>query len=129
MNRALGSALLAGVLLAAAGCGARNQVKSEQGFLFTFYAMPRKISVGESRVGLRVQDRDYRIIGAAEVRLQVVDPEGRSQEALAMAPGMGRDFRAQVLWPLAGNYRLRFRVVPEGQPAPVEVEFIQPVSK
>ncbi len=98
------------LLLLAGGCGGTGGTVRSQEHLFTFYTQPRAISPGPVVVGVRIQDRDYRILTQLQPRLAILGPglQGTAQE---MSVGPGRDFRARVIFPLAGRYELQVTAV------------------
>lgn len=100
------------LLVLIGGCGYGDLPRRVDGYLLTFYAMPREPHRGEARVALRVQDRDYRVLTQAQVTLLLVDPKGNSQPAVAMVLSAAKDYRARVVFPNAGEYRLVFKVLP-----------------
>jgi hypothetical protein len=83
-----------------------------EGFLLTFYAMPRAPHRGEARVALRIQDRDYRVLTHAQVALVVLEPGGNSRAAVELVLGAAKDYRARVTFPTGGDYRLAFKILP-----------------
>ncbi|NTV52802.1 MAG: hypothetical protein HGA76_07315 [Candidatus Firestonebacteria bacterium] len=111
LHRHLTWILLAGSLLGN-GCVYADLPRRVDGFLLTFYTLPRELHRGEARVALRVQDRDYRVLTQARASLVVVDPAGNSQPAVDLVFGAAKDYRARVTFPQGGEYRLAFKVLP-----------------
>jgi hypothetical protein len=100
------------ICLVAGGCGNTDLPRRVNGYLLTFYAMPREPHRGEARVALRVQDRDYRVLTQAQVTLVLMDPAGNSEPAVSMALGVAKDYRARVTFNRHGEYHLAFKIVP-----------------
>jgi len=116
-GRRIWVALAAGwALLALAGCRFDGTTRRVEGYLFTVYNMPRRPHPGKVRIGLRVQDRDYRILTRLDARLIWSGPGTGAPQTVSMEPGPGRDFRAQIQVPQPGGYRLEVLVAtPEGE--------------
>jgi hypothetical protein len=110
-------------------CGVHDQTQRVAGYLFTLYTMPRTLHAGDARVALRIQDRDYRIITQADVRMVVVDPEGQTRTPVKLEPGAGKDFRADLYLPHGGEYRLNLQVAPRALENAVMVEYRIRVSE
>jgi hypothetical protein len=108
-------ALLLGLALLA-GCGFDGQTRRIDDYLLTIYSMPRQPKPGPVRIGLRVQDKHYRILTGLAIQLTLTQPQGGGERSVPMLPGPGQDFRAQIEAPLAGTYRLHIQVtLPAGQ--------------
>lgn len=100
-----------------AGCrgpGPDGRVWRVQGHLVTVYTLPRTLHRGPARVGVRVQDRDYRILDAAQARFTWGPADG-DRSTVEMQPGPGRDLRARIELPRSGEYTWDLAVVlPQG---------------
>lgn len=99
--------LLAG-LAAGLWLGPEYRVARLSDCIVTLYFIPRSLSVGEQQVALRVQDRDYRIQEEIGGRLEVIERATGERRDLALRPGPGRDWRAWVEFPRAGDYQLSY---------------------
>lgn len=112
------------------GCRFDGSTLRVQGYLFTVYNMPRALRPGPVRIGLRVQDRDYRILSRLTARLDWIEPGTGTRRTAAMEPGPGRDFRARIVLPQPGEYALRMSVIlPEGTTLPADFLLRVPADK
>lgn len=105
MKRILAAAVAAGLLVSACGLTAKT-VRTESGLLLTFYTMPRRPQPGWVQVGLRVQDRDYRILKLTRAVCRVEGPNLTEPATQPLRPAPGRDYRTHFRFPAAGDYRL-----------------------
>jgi hypothetical protein len=72
--------------------------------------MPRIWRLGVMQLGLRVQDRDYRIQDQARGKLACVELATGQSQIVALHPGPGRDLRARIALVRPGRYRLDFQI-------------------
>ncbi|MCK5218738.1 hypothetical protein KAR10_04405 [bacterium] len=99
------------------GCRGTNYVQRGDDYCLVFYPLSRKLSIGETQIGLRIQSRDYKILEVPFVRLRVIDSCGAREQQVTLQAGPGKDLRGWVQLDRAGKYELVFEFVAEPGPA------------
>ncbi len=111
------------------GCAPYAQTQRVEGYLITLYTQPKEVRVGETRVGLRIQDRDYKIVQHAKVKVHVVSPEGSMSSEQVLEPGLGRDFRTRIQIARTGEHKIVFTVIRQKDEPTLTVEYRLRVTK
>ncbi len=107
---------LLGIMLLYVGRGT-NYIQRGDDYCLIFYPLPGKLSVGEAQIGLRIQDRDYKIIEVPAGRLRVIELHGAREQQVTLQAGSGKDLRGWVQFNRAGKYALVFEFTAESGPS------------
>lgn len=99
-------------LICLAGCADGHFQKTFQTgqYFITLYSFSHHhLQPGNNDLGLRLQDRDYRILDCGS-GLQLTVQAGAWQQTTSLQSGPGRDYRGQVVFPGPGLYNLVIRL-------------------
>jgi hypothetical protein len=99
------------------GCHGANYIQRRDNYCLVLYPLPGKLSVGEIQIGLRIQDRDYKIIEVSDGRLKVIDLHGAREQQVTLQAGPGKDLRGWVQFDRPGKYELIFEFAAEPGPS------------